>query len=534
MSGIQDAVNQLSTVIREISLPRGFPENYDPLECLAQGHGTETYLVQRKTDKSLCVAKLYDRKIYTAVHETAILKSLRCDGLPAFLDEYENNATVCVVREYIAGTPLDAYVAERPLTEAQAVTLCAELCDILLYIHGLIPPVIHRDIKPQNLIMRENGHVALIDFDIARTYNHAANTDTQFIATRTYAPPEQYGFSQTDCRTDIYSLGVLLCFLLTGDTDVKNAEIPNRRLAAVVRRCTAFSPEERFADAANVKRALLNADGHRQKAGRKRLWAAALVLLCLCAGFAVGRYTAFLSKTTGVRFAQPLIEKAVRVQLGKDGADPITAAELPMVRELCIFGNEVAKNMAAFSDGLTGKLGDTPRGTLTDLSDLNLLPNLEALHINYETLIDISPVASLRYLTYINLRHTFVADLSPLIGLPHLRTAILFDTHVEDASSLAACPLLNTLDVGQTLISSLDALPAQSALKSLSLAKLPLASLDGIERYVHLESLCLHNTGIRDLSPLKKLPVLRTVNVDESMRGAAEALGQTPFTFLYK
>ena len=85
------------------------------------------------------------------------------------------------------------------------------------------------------------------------------------------------------------------------------------------------------------------------------------------------------------------------------------------------------------------------------------------------------------------------------------------------------------LDVGGTLIISLDALPESSTLESLSLAKLPLASIDGIERFGQLKSLSLHNTGLSDLSPLKMIPGLVAVSIDESIRGAAEALGDTAF-----
>ena len=529
MSEIQNAIRELSTILKEITLPAGFLESYDQLECLSHSHGTETYLVQHKGSKSLCVAKCYDRKIYKTVNENGILKSLCHKGLPTFLDEYQDDATVCIVREYIEGTSLNKYAAEYSLSEAKITQLCIEICDILTYIHGQTPPVIHRDIKPQNVIVKEDGHIALIDFDIARTFDGEADTDTQFIATRTYAPPEQYGFSQTDCRADIYSLGVLLCFLLTGKTDVKSIEIPNKRLTAVVRRCAALSPEERFPDAAAVKKALLNADGRGKRKLIRICCTAALALACLCVGFVVGRYTSFFVPYDGVQFSEPLIEQAVRAHLGKDETEPITQNELLAVNEIYIFGNEVSTSDEAFSDGLGGPLANTPRGTLANLDDLKLLPNLQVLHINYQTLTDISALAELKYLTEINLRHTFVEDISALVGMWHLRSLNLFDTRVADVTALASCPELNMLDVGGTLIISLDALPETSTVESLSLAKLPLSSIDGIERFGQLKSLSLHNTGLSDLSPLQEVTGLIIVSIDESMRGAAEALGDTSF-----
>jgi Leucine-rich repeat (LRR) protein len=90
------------------------------------------------------------------------------------------------------------------------------------------------------------------------------------------------------------------------------------------------------------------------------------------------------------------------------------------------------------------------------------------------------------------------------------------------------------LDVGGTLIISLDALPEQAPLESLSLAKLPFSSLNGIERFAGLKYLSLHNMGLSDLSPLAKIPDLIEVDIDESMRAAAEALGDTSFEIKYK
>lgn len=533
MNEIQNAIKELSTVLKEITLPASFLESYDQLECLSHSHGTETYLVQHKGSKNLCVAKCYDRKIYKTVNESDILKSLHHKGLPAFLDEYQDDATVCIVREYIEGTPLYKYAAEYSLSEAKIIALCVEICDILTYIHSQTPPVIHRDIKPQNVIVKEDGHIALIDFDIARTYDGEADIDTQFIATRTYAPPEQYGFSQTDRRADIYSLGVLLCFLLTGKTDVKNIDIPNKRLAAVVRRCAAFSPEERFADAAAVKKALMNADGRGKRKLVRICCTAALALVCLCIGFCIGRYTGFLT-APDVHFIEPLMEQAIRAQLGKDEAEPITQNELLAVREIYIFGNEVSTSSEAFAEGLGGSLKDTPRGALASLADVKLLPNLEVLYVNYQTLTDISPVSELQFLSKIHLRHTFVEDISPLAGMPRLSSIILFDTHVADMSALDDCAMLSTLDVGQTLMTSLDALPEQAPLESLSLAKLPLSSLNGIGRFAGLKYLSLCNTGLSDLSPLTDIPGLIEVDVDESMQAAAEALGDTPFEIKYR
>jgi Leucine-rich repeat (LRR) protein len=251
----------------------------------------------------------------------------------------------------------------------------------------------------------------------------------------------------------------------------------------------------------------------------------------------VGRFTGIFTPqavTKSVQFKEPLIEQAVRAQLGKDETEGITEEELLSVREIYIFGNEVSKTEEAFFDGLGGRRRDTPRGTLMTLEDVKLLPNLEMLYVNYQTLTDISPISKLEYLTTVHLRHTFVEDISALSNMKQLSNVILFDTHVADVSALSSCPALYSLDVGETLVTSLDSLPEHAGLKVLSFMQTALSSIDGIERFANLEQLDLSFTGLEDLTPLIAMPKLSIVSVDESMRGAAEALGDTAFKIRYK
>ena len=102
------------------------------------------------------VAKCYtDKTLLSHVTEADILKKLQHPGLPRFTGKYENEHMLCVVRKYVEGTPLDCYVAQNGLSETQAISFAAELCDILSYLHGQTSPVIHRDIKPQNIVVEK-------------------------------------------------------------------------------------------------------------------------------------------------------------------------------------------------------------------------------------------------------------------------------------------------------------------------------------------------------------------------------------------
>ena len=148
-----------------------------------------------------------------------------------------------VLEEYIEGVNLRrAALSERALTRA-----LLELCDVLQYLHS--QGILHRDIKPENILLAGDGHIRLIDFDAAREPKTGGTQDTHLLGTRGYAPPEQYGFSQTDCRADLYALGATFQELL-GPISRK------RRWKRILRKCTAMDPTDRYRSAGQIKRAV--------------------------------------------------------------------------------------------------------------------------------------------------------------------------------------------------------------------------------------------------------------------------------------
>ncbi len=524
--------------------PAGFLADYEALECLAQNDAGETLLVKDRKTGAYFVAKCYtDKTLLSHTTESELLKNLCHCGLPAFISEYENSEMLCVVRESAEGTPLDRYASENKCSPEQAVSIGIQLCDILAYLHGQTPPVIHRDIKPQNIIVDAKGNIKLIDFGISRVYSDTAREDTVCFGTKQFAAPEQYGFSQTDCRADIFSLGVLLCWLLTGDANCKTASsgIRNRRLQQIIKKCTAFSPENRYSSAAKVKADLLNADGHRQKAAVRWAFAILVCITFLCAGFMLGRYTevspAFIF-SQGIRFREPLIEQAVRLSLHKQENDPITETDLLTVTELFIYGHQATdsfENFEAIGAHMIEQDGTVRNGGLSSLEDLRRLINLRRLNIALENISDLTPLGDLRELEQILIKHNPLKDVSPLASLPALRELYLFDTRVSDFSSLADCPTLENIDAGGTDITSFAAFKGIRKLKSLYLTQTPIETLSGIEEFVYLERLGLSSVADKDLSPLLKLPQLKEVYLNEDLREAAEeSLKSAPFKIIYQ
>ncbi|MDR0929994.1 MAG: protein kinase [Oscillospiraceae bacterium] len=511
--------------------PRDFLAQYDPLECLANGHQTETLLVQSKADGQLYVAKCSEAS--AAAPEGSILSRLQHEGLPAYADAFENDAMRITVRAHVPGLPLDRYAQEHPLSIAEAVDFCVQLCEILAYIHGQNPPVIHRDIKPQNIIIRPDGRLVLIDFDIARLHSDDAQTDTVIFGTRTYAPPEQYGFGQTDCRADLYALGVLLRFLLTGGDEERPIAKP---LMRIIDRCTAFAPKDRYASAKAVRKALLKTQ--RPTVSRRRAAAlCALIALVLAGiGFAVGRYTPFLSPkgaADAYAFREPLIEAAVRAQLRLEPDEPIAPEALADIRALYIFGTETAIKPDVFDAGLGGDGAERfRRGSIQSLDDLLMMPGLIRLQVSFQALADISALANCPLLRDVNLAHTQVSDVSVLAGLPDLQALTLYDTAVTDLSCLNSCPALEVLDLGNTTL-RMETLGGFDTVTHLHLNYAQLDTLDGLERYARLRVLHLADAQIPLPDTLSLPPTLREIYADGALHERLSKLcAGTPVTVL--
>lgn len=153
------------------------------------------------------------------VVETNMLKKLSHPHLPSIIDVLDGEDSFIIVMDYIEGTSLLQLLrTEGAQSEEKVVRWGKQLCDVLGYLHRQKPPIIYRDMKPANVMLKPDGNVTLIDFGIAREFkNRAMVEDTTCLGTRGYAAPEQFGGrGQTDPRTDIYCLGATLYHLLTG------------------------------------------------------------------------------------------------------------------------------------------------------------------------------------------------------------------------------------------------------------------------------------------------------------------------------
>ncbi|MDR2379557.1 MAG: DUF5050 domain-containing protein, partial [Bifidobacteriaceae bacterium] len=190
--------------------------------------------------------------------EQAILARLDAPGIPKVYGALTQGGRAYLAREHFDGMPLDQVLARGTLPPSRVRAIGRQLCGLLSYLHSQTPPVVHRDIKPQNIILCPDGSVGLTDFGIARVFKDSSTSDTQHMGTMPYAPPEQYGYAQSSPQADIYALGVVLIFLATGSPDRADLalRIPDAGLRRVIERCIAFDPRDRFQNVEQVARRL--------------------------------------------------------------------------------------------------------------------------------------------------------------------------------------------------------------------------------------------------------------------------------------
>lgn len=206
-------------------------------------------LVQDRRNSELCVKKtldIYSRDVYEQ------LASVRIEGVPAVKECVADDGKLIVVEEYVQGRSLKQVLDEQGLlNEEQAYEIAVQLVDILVRLHQLESAIVHRDIKPSNIIIEKNGHVNLIDFNAARHVNADKNEDTRMLGTVYFAAPEQFGFGQSDERTDIYGLGATINYIMTGDKP--GAGIAECRFSDILKKCLMVDAKDRYQSAEELR-----------------------------------------------------------------------------------------------------------------------------------------------------------------------------------------------------------------------------------------------------------------------------------------
>lgn len=249
---------------------------YKILNKIGQGGMSVVYLaMNEKANKQWAIKEIrkdgvsnYEVVKQGLIVETDLLKKLSHPHLPSIIDVIDGNGTFLIVMDYIEGNPLST-VLKRHGAQAQedVVEWAKQLCDVLGYLHSREKPIVYRDMKPSNVMLKPNGTVTLIDFGTAREFKSASIADTTCLGTQGYAAPEQFGgMGQTDARTDIYCLGATMYHLVTGHNPAEppyemypirqwNSQLSSG-LEEIILKCTQKNPDDRYQTCAELMYAL--------------------------------------------------------------------------------------------------------------------------------------------------------------------------------------------------------------------------------------------------------------------------------------
>lgn len=227
------------------------------ITTISEHERSTVFLAMQHSDDSQETGDPVILKRFSGYMQTPILRHLSeidSQYFPKILKIYNENGIIEVLEEYIEGQELSRILEDTCLTEEKALSYMKQLLEAICILHEQDPPLIHRDIKPENILITNDGHVKLIDFDAAREWeNNEQKADTVLLGTRGYAAPEQFGYSQTDVRSDLYSAGIV-CRQICEKSHISDEKIPG--IKSFCDKATMFDPNERFQSAREMLKAL--------------------------------------------------------------------------------------------------------------------------------------------------------------------------------------------------------------------------------------------------------------------------------------
>lgn len=512
-------------------LPEDMQEHWTVYECLKESEDSSTFLVKETATGILCVLKWgRNRQAEFLRNEMEIMKKMadrKLSGIPKAYRIFEENGEVYLVREYIEGMSLAQMVLQKGgISEAEICRISRKICQTAEQFQNPDEPMIHRDIKPENIVVTPGAEVVFIDFGTMRSYKKDGSRDTFVVGTRGTAAPEQYGYTQTDQRTDVYAIGQTMLYMVSESYEMNQLSecAVSRRMKKIIEKACSFEPDKRYGDAAQLRRAVEKCQANNRKKVYKK---AGAVFGLIAAGYILAIFspdgtvienkrieTAEQSAAeeqiqAEITFREELIEEAVRKELGLSKTDKITASMLENVRKLRIVGKEILDDEDTFwgeghhVDGKDSSFGSV-RGNITDLSDLAQMVNLEELALCNQKIEDISGLKELP-LKKLYLSKNMITDFSVLLNLIDLDTLCIMENPAENLSVIGECTGILRLNIQGMNLTDID------FLKNLSLDYLDMSNVE------------VENNIFEPLAEMKKLDTLCMCDVNEA---AAETLSQ--------
>jgi len=298
--------------------------NFEIITTLSESERTKVYLVvlQNLSKQFAILKKHRDTDLLDCYRR---IESLQSEYFPKIYGIWEENGEINVLEEYISGETLQERLEREPLLQEREITLyLQELCRALQVLHHANPPIIHRDIKPGNVMITDAGEIRIFDFDASRQYKEERDRDTVLLGTREYASPEQFGFMQTDVRSDIYSWGIVYSEMLEHSLVSRSYA---KRAKKMIDRATMFDPQKRYPDT----EALLKDLTHPRTTRKIYLLCITVSLLCLLSVIVILRMRVSSTsvaedKELEVATEEMVVERSSSEDLGREDVVPLEEA----------------------------------------------------------------------------------------------------------------------------------------------------------------------------------------------------------------
>lgn len=565
----------------EQQLPSTILQQYILISCLKHTADKQVYIIEERSSGTKAILKLATgtKAMFLSI-EAEFLENHLFPFLPAFYRAGKEGDICFLIREYIEGETLEDYIEnQETLSVSEALSILSTIAGFIETFHKQNPPILHRDIKPQNFLLTKDGRIIMLDVETVRTFDANATHDTMIIGTADMAAPEQFGYSQTSTQSDIYGLGMLLIYLLTGEYSRKKqsyAFLPHsvRRL---IQKCIHFDPDRRYRSIHALRRDI--ASIRRSRMRFVPFCAAlcmALLVLFSSGSFIVQQQQIAYRSSHSVQFENPYLEQAARQALNKSSTDMLTPDDLAQIHSLLLVGEDFYPDWNSYIDyynlqwfeydKLITPTEEFPLDDLhyftglkelaldvhniTDLSVLRNLP-LEKLCLRKCNITDISSLASIRSLKFLGLSENPLPDISAVSQLPELKQLNIMNTSVTDIgvladsslqslncistgindySCVAAMPDLRQLSISQAGEDDITLINTLTQLEHLALFDSKLHSLDDIRNLTHLVSLDITNCNmLTELEPITNFP-----NLDYLCISSTNISDLTPITELSK
>ena len=489
-SQIADEFLQNYTEQAAQKLPVFLQDGYSVLSCSYAQEEKSCYLLQKKETKEKYIVKYRkereDRDSLQKEYEELGRLAERYPNLYQRASLHKADGYVYLLRAYIEGKNLEEYVAEEPyLRPERQLEILEEICQAVARLHAMDPLILHRDMKPQNLILDARGHVHLIDFETAREYDGTKKKDTFFFGTEGSAAPEQYGYAQTDVRTDVFGIGKIVEYFYE-EYQAGYDPLTAKRMQRIIKKATAFDPADRYQNVQILLLAIRRARKQTERGENKWLKAAvaieSIVLLLVLAGVLFFRpgfqktenteaedYVAALAEGQAdsdeivTLEGDPLLLQAIRKTAG---SDELTRGMLSNITRIAVIGDQIytegtpvedLENLV-YQDGFNDRMVN---GGITDLSVLTNLPNLKEVFLCNQKISDISPLQELP-IEGLYVCGNQIEDFSPVEKMQELSTLYLVDNPVGEMPQLSDCIKLTRLALCGNNYETLDFLQGSS------------------------------------------------------------------------